>query len=367
MSAARWRLLLGHYAEAKLGELSGTDAERDQALHYLYQREYGPNRGIRTLGPGSLDDSQVTAVDWLNKVRELFPKESVETIEAHALGRYGLTELLNDAQVLEKLQPNVALLRTLLSVRTSLHADVLATVRRIIRSVVDEIRRKLETEIRSTLAGRRNRLRASPVAMAQNFDALGTVRRNLKHFDAQRQQLVIESARFFDRNARRLPWDVFLCVDQSASMVDSVIHSAVMAGILCALPALRVRLVLFDTNIVDLSAYAHDPVEVLMRAQLGGGTDIARALRYCATLIENPQRTVLVLISDFCEGGPPSALLQITKALIADRVRLIGLSSLTGGEANYDRIMAGKLSDLGMPIAALTPTALAQWLVKVIS
>lgn len=367
MSAARWRLVLGQYAEARLGTLSGNDAERDQALDYLYRREYGGSRGMRELAPGSLDASQVTAVDWLAKVRELFPKECVEIIEAHALQRYGLTELLNDPAVLEKLQPNEALLRTLLSVRSKLHPDVLATARRIIAQVVNEIRRKLETEIRRTLSGRRNRLRASPMVVAQNFDARGTVRRNLKHFNQERQQLVIESARFFDRNARRMPWEVILCVDQSGSMVDSVIHSAVMAGILCALPALRVRLVLFDTAVVDLSAYTDDPVEVLMRAQLGGGTDIAAALRYCATLIENPHRTVLALISDFCEGGAPSALFRITQQLVADRVRLIGLASLAEDAPYYDRQMADKLAALGMPIAALSPREFARWLVKVIS
>ena len=370
MTAARWRLLLGHYAEARLGaagELGELNAQRDQALDYLYRREYGQQRGIRKLAPGSLDPSQVTAVDWLAKVRELFPKESVEIIEAHALQRYGLTELLNDPVVLEQLEPNLALLRTLLSVRSKLHADVLSAARRIIRQVVAEIRRKLEAEVRSTLAGRRNRMRASPMAVAQNFDARGTVRRNLKHYNRERQQLIIESARFFDRNARRLPWDVILCVDQSGSMVDSVIHSAVMAGILCALPALRVRLVLFDTDTVDLSAHVDDPVEVLMRVQLGGGTNIARALNYCASRIENPQRTVLILISDFFEGGPPTALLRITKHLLAERVRLIGLASLAGVEVHYDRQMAGQLAELGMKIAALTPRELARWLVGVIS
>lgn len=367
MSAARWRLILGHYAGSRLGALTGVDAQRDDALDYLYRREYGQQRGIREGQTGSLEPSQITAVEWLGKIRELFPKECVEVIEAHALTRYGLTELLNDPSVLETLQPNEALLRTLLSVRTKLHSDVIATARRIIRQVVNEIRRKLETEVRATLSGRRNRLRASPVVVAQNFDALGTVRRNLKHFNRERQQLVIEHARFFDRNARRLPWDVILCVDQSGSMVDSVIHSAVMAGILCALPALRVRLVLFDTDVVDLSAHVDDPVEVLMRAQLGGGTDIARALRYCAGRIENPQRTVLILITDFFEGGAPSALLRITQQLLADRVRLIGLASLADSQSHFDRHMADQLAALGMPIAALTPRELARWLVQVIS
>lgn len=151
-------------------------------------------------------------------------------------------------------------------------------------------------------------------------------------------------------------------------MADSVIHSAVMAGILAALPAFRVKIVVFDTSIVDLSEHADDPVEVLMRVQLGGGTDIAQAMRYCEQLVENPHRTVLVLVSDFCEGGPPGELLRVVRKLAEARVRLLGLASLDD-EAHpvYDHQIAERLAASGMEIAALTPQRLAQWLVKVIS
>jgi uncharacterized protein with von Willebrand factor type A (vWA) domain len=179
---------------------------------------------------------------------------------------------------------------------------------------------------------------------------------------------VIDQVRFFERNTRRLPWDIILCVDQSGSMADSVIHSAVMAGILAGLPAFRVKIVVFDTNIVDLSGHSDDPVEMLMRVQLGGGTDIAQAVRYCAQLVENPHRTVLVLITDFCEGAPPGELVRAVKQLAEARVRLIGLASLDGqSDPVYDRQMAERLAACGMEIAALTPQRLAQWLVKVIS
>ncbi|MGC4242374.1 MAG: VWA domain-containing protein [Herbaspirillum sp.] len=340
----------------------------DQALDYLYGREY-QGRGLRgELGPGSLDASQLTLVTWLSEVRELFPQETVEVIEKHALDRYGLTELVTDPQTLERLEPNQQLLRTLLTLRGHLHGEVLNMARRIIRQVVEEIRRKLEAEVRQALSGRLNRNRHSPMAMAQNFDAPGTLRANLKHYDAQRQRLVVESLKFFERNNRRLPWDIILCVDQSGSMVDSVIHSAVMAGIFAALPAFRVKLVLFDTSVVDLSEHADDPVETLMRVQLGGGTDIAQAVRYCGQLVENPHRTVLVLVTDFCEGAPPGELVRAVKQLAEARVKLLGLASLDS-QANpvYDRQMAERLAGCGMEIAALTPQKLAHWLVKVIS
>jgi Mg-chelatase subunit ChlD len=366
---ARWRLVLGRYAERRMsGTLSGQDQRRDQALEYLYGREY-EGRGLRKeLGPGSLDPSQLTLVTWLNEVRELFPQDTVEVIEKHALDRYGLTELVTDPKTLERLEPNQQLLRTLLTLKGHLKGQVMEVARRIIRQVIEEIRRRLEPEVRQTLSGRLNRFRHSPLAVAQNFDAFGTVRRNLKHYDLQRRKLIVEELRFFERNARRLPWHVVLCIDQSGSMADSVIHSAVMAGILAGLPSFRVKIVVFDTQVVDLSDHADDPVEVLMKVQLGGGTHIAQAVRYCSQIIENPHRTIFVLITDFCEGAPPGELVRAVSALAEARVKLLGLAALDGqAHPVYDREMAARLAACGMEIAALTPQRLAHWLVKAIS
>lgn len=368
-SIKRWRLVLGKYAQRlQGGSLQGDAARMDAALDYLYGREY-QGRGLRkNVGPGSLDPSQVTLVNWLGQVRELFPAQTAEIIEKHALDRYGLTELVTDPRTLERLEPNQQLLRTLLGLRGHLNGEVLQMARKIIRQVVDEIRRRLEAEVRQSLSGRLNRHRHSPMAIAQNFDALGTVRRNLGHYDRERRQLVLEQLHFFERNTRRLPWDVILCVDQSGSMVDSVIHSAVMAGILSALPVFRVRIVVFDTAVVDLSDHVDDPVETLMKVQLGGGTDIAQAVRYCAQLIENPHRTVLALITDFCEGGSPGELVRAVRKLAEARVKLLGLASLDGdSNAVYDRQMAERLAACGVEIAALTPQQLAQWLARVTS
>jgi Mg-chelatase subunit ChlD len=368
----RWRLVLGKYAEQGLGRggpgLAEAQARMDRALEYLYGREY-QGRGLRQeIGPGSLDPSQLTLVTWLGEVRELFPQETVEIIEKHALDRYGLTELVTDPHTLEKLEPSQELLRSLLMLRGHLHGEVLQVARRIIRQVVEDIRRKLETEVRRALSGRLNRFRHSPMAVLQNFDAAGTIRRNLKHYDRERRKLLVERLRFFERNTRRLPWDIILCVDQSGSMADSVIHSAVMAGILAGLPTFRVKIVVFDTAVVDLSGHADDPVELLMRVQLGGGTDIGQALRYCSQLVENPHRTVLVLVTDFCEGAAPAELVRAVAKLAEARVRLLGLAALDG-QANpvYDRQMAERLAACGMEIAALTPQKLAHWLVQVIS
>jgi Mg-chelatase subunit ChlD len=367
----RWRLVLGRFAEKQLpGTLSPREGRMEAALDFLYSREY-KGRGVRDRpqagSPGSLDPSQLNVPSWLGEVRDLFPKDVVEVIEKHALDRYGLTELVTDKETLEKLEPNEELLKTLLTFRGQLQGEVLQTARRIIRQVVEEIKRRLETEIRRALSGRLNRFRHSPQKAAQNFDWRGTIRRNLKYYDAKRRQIVLQDPQFFARNTRLLPWQVILCVDQSGSMADSVIHSAVMAGILAGLPMVRVKLVVFDTSVVDLSDRVDDPVEVLMSVQLGGGTNIGQALNYCETLVENPHRTILALVSDFCEGGSTDVMFAACRRLREAGVKLLGLASLDQSASPiYDHNIADLLADVGMEIAALTPKHFAEWLAKVI-
>ncbi|HWG47348.1 MAG TPA: VWA domain-containing protein [Gemmataceae bacterium] len=368
---ARWRLVLGKYAQPKMGEcLSAGQQRMADALEQLYSREYR-GRGVRQdarLGPGSLDPSQLSVPKWLNEIRELFPKETCTRITQHALDRYGMTELVQDAATLASLEPSTELLGAVLALKNQMSGAVVAEARRLIARVVEEIKRKLEQEIKNALMGRLNRFRHSQYKVARNFDARDTIRRNLKHWDPQRGKLVVEDPRFFNRIKRHMPWEVILCVDQSGSMANSVIHSAVMAGILAGLPMVRVRLVIFDTSVVDLSEHVSDPVEVLMSVQLGGGTNIGQAVRYCEQLVSQPRRTVLVLVTDFCEGADPRTLIATCKRLREAGVKLLGLAALDAdANAFYDAQLAGRLAAEGMQIAALTPTQLANWLADVMN
>jgi hypothetical protein len=96
--------------------------------------------------------------------------------------------------------------------------------------------------------------------------------------------------------------------------------------------------------------------------------DIGSALGYCEQLIENPDRTILVLISDFCEGASPARLAAVVSHLAQARVTLLGLAALDAdANPSYDREMARRLADCGMQIAALTPQRFADWLAEVIS
>ena len=161
---------------------------------------------------------------------------------------------------------------------------------------------------------------------------------------------------------------MILCVDQSGSMTDSIIYSAVMAAILAGLPGVSVKMVLFDTSVIDVSDKLTDPLDTLLSVQLGGGTNIARATAYCEGLVENPSRTVFALITDFCEGGSPRALLASIARLAEARVRLVGLLALDeAGTPFFDEKIAAEAAALGMHVGAMTPDRFANCLAEIMA
>ncbi|MBM7070296.1 VWA domain-containing protein [Actibacterium sp. 188UL27-1] len=364
----RWRLVLGRYSNPCLGGLDGRDAETDQALDYLYAREY-QGRGLKgDRGPGSLDPTQMRAITWLNKARSLFPQPVFETLQAHALDRYGLTDLLNDPKTLENLEPSQDLLKTLLAFQGRANPAVKEKLRAIARQVIDDILRRLKADMTRAFSGRRNRYMRSNIASAANFDWRATMRDNLKTWDPARQTIIAQRLRFNARSRRKLQWRVILCVDQSGSMTDSIIYSAVMAAILSGLPGVQVKMVLFDTSVVDMSDQLTDPLETLLSVQLGGGTDIGQAVSYCEDFIETPDRTIFALITDFGEGASPRRLYAALARMAEQRVKMIGLTALDdGGQAYFDEVVAGRAAVLGMRVGAMTPDRFARWLADVIS
>lgn len=363
----RWRLALGRYAQGSLGGLSGRDADADRVLDYLYAREHAKRGQNWGKGPGSLDPTQMNALNWLGKARSVFPNEVFETLQDHALDRYGLTELLNDPKTLEGLTPNPAMLKVLLGFHGRAQPEVKAKLRSISEQVIKEIVERLRAEVARAFAGKRNRFRRSKMQSAANFDWRATMRANLATYDPERKRIIAERLYFNSRERRKLPWRVILCVDQSGSMTDSIIHSAVMASILSGLPGIEVKMVLFDTSIVDVSDNLTDPLETLLSVQLGGGTDIGRAVSYCETLVSDPNRTIFALITDFCEGASPRVLYAALARMFEARIKLIGLAALDDvGAADFDHRIASRCAELGMKVGAMTPYAFARWLAEVV-
>ena len=365
----RWRLILGQYADDNLNnKLDSYEQQIDQALDYLYQHEYLA-RGLLTEGKnrsGGKDGSVYNTVNWLRQSRKLFPKSTFERMQNQALERYNLQGILNNPNAVKELQPNFNSVRLLMRLRGKLSNSVQDEVKALIKKVVDEILQKIQTSFINTMTGKKNRFRRSLLKNSQNFDWRTTIKANLKHFDHDQQRIVIEKAIFNSRAKRQLPWDIILCVDQSGSMDSSIIYSAVCASIITQLPAVKLHLFVFDTQVVDLSHLVSDPVEILMTVQLGGGTNIGYALNYAEQRITNPTRTIMVVVSDFYEGVNLTNLYNTVARLNANRVKMLGLAALDySATPVYDLQTSQELANRGMQIAALTPEHFANWLAEV--
>lgn len=365
----RWRLILGKDSKNQIDftgsysdEISYQDME--ETLDYLYGQEYG-DEVRRTGGSGS---SRPSAAKWIEKARKLFPKKTVEILEKQALEHFNLTELLTDKKVLEKMEPNTDLLKTILQFKHLMQSDVIAEAKRIIKKVVDDITEKLQTDIRKSLLGKLNRNMPSNVKSIKNLDIKKTIARNLKNYDTENERLVLKNVYFSSRVKRFNKWNIIIAVDESGSMLDSVIYSAIMAGIFAKLPMIETKLVIFDTSVVDLSGYVDDPVEVLMGMQLGGGTDINGALSYCEHLCDNPHNTIFVTVTDLYEGGSTQNLLRTCADIIGGGSKMIFLTALDR-DANpaYDKNLGQKLADMGAFVGAMTPEQLGDYIGKMIS
>ncbi|HEX6361243.1 VWA domain-containing protein [Actinophytocola sp.] len=365
----RWRLILGRAASQSLGaDGEGEVVARDAALDWLYGRdEELRNRGIRRGGArqGGSEESTLTTVDWLDDIHRLFPKETIERLERDAVERYEITDIVTDPTVLERIKPNQTLLRAVLRTKHLMNPAVLELAKRIVEAVVRDLMEKLAHDVRRAFSGTRSR-RRSLSKQRNNFDAKRTIRANLRHYRADEGRLYLEKAYFVSRVRRYVDqWQVILVVDQSGSMVDSVIHSAVTAACLWSLPGVKSHLVAFDTNVLDLTREVEDPVELLMKVQLGGGTDIARAVAYATTLVENPRRTIMAVISDFFEGGDPHRLVRLVRDLVEEGTYVLGLAALDeSANPTYDRELAGRLVSVGAHVGAMTPGQLAEFVAE---
>lgn len=397
--AMRWRLVLGRYADERLGqaalepwrlsemsdgesasedtpadahteaaagELTRQESERlDAALAYLYDREH-EQRAHRTAAGGPSRGLSIPA--WLGEVRELFPREAVTLIEQDALRRYGMTELVTDPSILRQSEPTQELLKAILQFKHLMKGEVLEAARAVVDQVVRDIAARLRVETQAALTGPRRPGGRPPVASFRNIDWKRTIGQNLKHYDLQRRRLLAERFYFHHRSRQRARWTVIVAVDQSGSMMDSLIHSAVMAAIFASLPHVRAHLVLWDTRVVDVSEWVSDPMEVLMGCQLGGGTDLLGALEYCAQLVDEPERTVLVVVSDWYIFDKAAPCLRLAAEIAEAGVRGVGLCALDAeARAAYDRGFAEELAASGWFVAAMTPRRLAEHIGAIIA
>jgi Mg-chelatase subunit ChlD len=357
---SRWRLVLGRGAEqAGIRASDGQAAAAQAAIDFVFDSddERGAGRG----------DSTLTVPTWIDAVSELFPRQAKEVLERELISRRGVSELLDHPELLEKIEPNVELVKTLLTHKDLLDPRARVLARKIIDQVVQQLKKKLEIRVEQAIVGALRKDRHSPRKVFRNLDLKTTLRKNLHNWDEERRRLLVDELFYFAAERNKRPWHIIVVVDQSGSMLDSAIFSAVMASIFAELPSVRTSLVLFDTNVVDLSDQVGSPVDVLLKVQLGGGTDITQALQYASGLIGMPSRSIVVLITDFFEGRDEKDLVDQVRVLADAGVRMIGLGAL-GYDARpeYNKSTAGKCRKVGMDILVCTPERLADAMAEII-
>lgn len=364
----RWRLILGKDSQEALGSmcaggcsLSAGDAEMDEALAAIYDQTEGEQAGQRSAGLGG---SSPRLAKWLGDIRNYFKEDVVTVIQQDAIERRGLKQLLFEPEMLKNVQPNIQLVGTLLSLSGRIPERTKETARLVVAAVVEEIKKRLEQKIRQAVLGALNRKEHSPLPSASAIDWKWTIRRNLKNFNADLNTIIPDRVYFFSRAQRSNNWTVIVDMDQSGSMADSVVYGAVCGSIFASLPALDTHVVAFDTEVVDLTEKCgNDPVNMLFGVQLGGGTDINKSVAYCERFIQEPKRTLFILITDLFEGGNQSQLVRRLGEMVESGVRTICLLALSdSGVPGYDENLARKLASLGIPCFGCTPQHLPELL-----
>ncbi|MBP1963751.1 VWA domain-containing protein [Paenibacillus aceris] len=369
----RWRLILGAASEEKLQSYgSGSailDEESrlmDEALAAIYDdtsvsgASTGPDAGgSRQAGLGA---SSPKLAKWLGDIRTFFPPDVVSVIQADAIERKGLKQLLFEPELLSQVKPDIQMVATLMALKGKIPEKTKETARQLVKAVVDEIVKRLSQDLRRAVTGALNRRQHSPLPSATGLDWNTTIRKNLKHYDKERGLLLPEKVYFFDRARRSKEWTVILDIDQSGSMAGSVIYASIIGSIFASMPALDTRVVAFDTEVVDLSEQcAEDPVDMLFGIQLGGGTDINKSVSYCSSFITEPKKTLFILVSDLYEGGNRTEMMQRLVDLHEAGVKTICLLALSDqGVPSYDETVAKKLSQHGIPCFGCSPDKLPE-------
>ena len=342
----RWRLILGgNEADGTGITLTPEEQRIDQSLEAVYDIDRR----------GGLGSSAPKVSRWLGDIREFFPQTVVQVIQRDAIKRLNITSLLTEKEMLETVVPDVHLVATLMSLSRVIPEKNKEMARQVVRKVVDELLRKLSAPTQQAVTGALNRSARRRNPRYNEIDWKTTITKNLKNYQPEYKTIIPEVRIGYGRKRKAMK-DIILCLDQSGSMGTSVIYSGIFGSVLASIPAVNTRMVVFDTAVVDLTDDLQDPVDLLFGVQLGGGTDIARALTYCQGVITRPQDTVLVLVTDLYEGGDPREMRKKFVSLVNSGVQLIVLPALNDdGAPSYDKNHAEFLANIGVPTFACTP------------
>lgn len=360
----RWKLILGGQSDPKNavsmggngqngegedGEGEGIDYEgMGQALDNLYENSSDRRGG---LGASSPKISR-----WLGDIRKFFPSSVVSVMQKDAMDRFGLDMLLSEPDFAEQVEVSVEMVATIMSLQRGMSNKTRETAKIVVRKLVKQLEEKLTNPTKQAVKGALSRSIRNNRPKFREIDWTKTIKANLKHYQQDYKTIIPERLIGNGRLGQALKKHVILCIDQSGSMGSSVVYSSIFGAVLASLPALKTQLVVFDTAIVDLTQDLKDPVDILFGVQLGGGTDINKALAYCQELITKPNDTILILISDLYEGGNENQMLKRVGEIKNSGVHFITLLSLNDeGAPYYDNRNAGRFAAMDIPCFACTP------------
>ncbi len=356
----RWRLMLGgNEADGTGAGLSGQDAQIDAALAALYEFErrgkfdYDSSDNKK----GGSGSSQPSVARWLGDIRQFFPQSVVQVMQNDALKQDELKrKLMFEPEILEQATPDVQLVATLMELGKLIPSKTKDTARRVVQNVVNELLQKIEQKTIQAITGAINRSTRNRRPRYNEIDWNTTIRKNLKHYQADYKTIIPETRIGYGRKSKRSLKDIVLCLDQSGSMGQSVVYSGIFGAVMASIPTVTTRMVVFDTEVADLTDDLKDPVDLLFGVQLGGGTDINRALTYCQQIITKPDDTILILITDLYEGGHAENMRRRMAELVASGVQLITLLALDdSGAPSFDHQHARYLAGMDVPVFACTP------------
>ncbi len=342
----KWRLILGKAADPQSDiELEEDQGGMDGVLEALYDNER----------KGGLGNASPNVNRWLGDIRKYFPTSVVQVMQKDALERLELDQMLLEPELLESIEPDVTLVATLVSLNKVMPERTRETAKDVVRKVVKELEKRLKNPLRQAIEGAMNRAVRNRRPKFNEIDWHRTIRANLKHYQKELNTIIPEHLIGQGRKGQSLK-HVILLIDQSGSMATSVVYSSVFGAIMASLRSVKTHFVAFSTEIADLTEKLEDPVDLLFGTQLGGGTDINKALGYAQTLIHNPSETILVLISDLFEGGSEPEMLKKVTAIKSSGVSFVTLLALNDqGAPTYDKSLAQKLASFDIPSFACSP------------
>lgn len=347
----RWKLILGNDNNPVSGfNMSKNDIDIDSALDYLYGKNHENQEGKAGLG-----NSSPKVTRWLGDIRKYFPKNTVKIIQKDAIEKLNLKYLLLEPEILESIDPDINLAAQLIELGSLIPENTKDTARSVIKKIVDDLEKKLSAPTRSAIIGSLDRAYKNNNPKYNEINWNSTIKKNLKHYQKDYKTIIPEKIIGYGRKRSSLK-DIVICIDQSGSMTTSIVYSSIFGAILASIKSVSTKLIFFDTSIVDMTEKITDPVDVMFGVQLGGGTDINQALTYCKTLINRPEETILILISDLYEGANYQKLLSTAKIIKDSGVNFISILALNDeGAGIFDKKCSSDFIKIGIPSFACTP------------